>query len=770
MKSLIRFAALVLALGLTPTASSAQEVLSCKTWERFATENAQPAKGHLLLRGDVELTCDQFKFFAEQVDVYTEEDRMTAFGNVLFTSPDTRITAARLEFNLKTKTGIFYDAAGTARVKPALVDSRSMFGTQEAEMQFRGEKLERLSERKYRLTNGGFTSCLQPTARWEFTSGSVTINIDNYVVARNTTFRVKGVPLFWLPIIYYPLQEDDRATGFLMPGYGNSQAYGHTMRNAFFWAIGRSADATFEHNLFSKAGQAFNAQFRYVASLGSRGDLRFSLLDEKAYVIRQPNGAEFSRPAARSMQVRGDVTHELPKNFRLGASANYTNDITARQLYQQNFYQSSNATSSINANISGSVAGLQIGALFSRNEIFTGTESSYLTGSAPRLTISRAEQPIGNLPIYWSLSGEAVGILAETRTATTTDERNRFRADFQPTLRAPLSKLPWLNVSTSLAFRTTWWSRSFDPDTTTVVDEPISRQYLEMQANLTGPIFGRIFDTPGAGFAQRWKHVVEPSVTFSRTTGVDKETVFDRIIPGYDAGDYVVGGATRITYALTNRLYTKRGEGVQARVRELAAFVLRQTYATDPLATLNDQNYFNSFTGEALSSKFSPIGASLRFAPTDANVTDVSAEYDTQFNAIRQVSARTALRMGTNLDLSAGWSQTRFILGLPGFDNPDRTSHFLNTSTTLRTTGNKYGSTVDLQYDLKRDLFLNQRITAYYNAQCCGVGVEYQVAQIPAFGSGQNFKDRRFNLSFTLAGIGSFSDFFGAFGADPYRR
>ena len=30
--------------------------------------------------------------------------------------------------------------------------------------------------------------------------------------------------------------------------------------------------------------------------------------------------------------------------------------------------------------------------------------------------------------------------------------------------------------------------------------------------------------------------------------------------------------------------------------------------------------------------------------------------------------------------------------------------------------------------------------------------------------------DRRFNLSFTLAGIGSFSDFFGAFGGDPYRR
>ena len=214
MKLPISIAALVLASTLAPKTASAQDVpISCKQWERLQMESSQVEKGHLRLRGQVELTCDQFKFFADDVDVYTEQDRLVAVGNVLFASPETRISATRVEFNLKTKTGTFYDAAGTARVKPQIVDTRSMFGTQEAEMQFRGEKLERLSERKYRLTNGGFTSCLQPTARWEFTSASVTINIDNYVVARNTLLRVKGVPLAWLPIIYYPLQEDNRATG-----------------------------------------------------------------------------------------------------------------------------------------------------------------------------------------------------------------------------------------------------------------------------------------------------------------------------------------------------------------------------------------------------------------------------------------------------------------------------------------------------------------------------------------------------------------------------
>ena len=30
------------------------------------------------------------------------------------------------------------------------------------------------------------------------------------------------MPVLYLPAIYYPIQDDDRATGFLMPTYGTS--------------------------------------------------------------------------------------------------------------------------------------------------------------------------------------------------------------------------------------------------------------------------------------------------------------------------------------------------------------------------------------------------------------------------------------------------------------------------------------------------------------------------------------------------------------------
>ena len=61
-----------------------------------------------------------------------------------------------------------------------------------------------------------------------------------------------------------------------------------------------------------------------------------------------------------------------------------------------------------------------------------------------------------------------------------------------------------------------------------------------------------------------------------------------------------------------------------------------------------------------------------------------------------------------------------------------------------------------------QDNFLQQRYFAYYNAQCCGFLVEYQDVQLRR--AAQVPQDRRFNVSFTLAGIGTFSNFLGAFG------
>jgi hypothetical protein len=61
---------------------------------------------------------------------------------------------------------------------------------------------------------------------------------------------------------------------------------------------------------------------------------------------------------------------------------------------------------------------------------------------------------------------------------------------------------------------------------------------------------------------------------------------------------------------------------------------------------------------------------------------------------------------------------------------------------------------------------VSQTILGHYNTQCCGIIVEYQKFNYGAQSAAVIGvpKDHRFNISFTLAGIGTFADLFGAFG------
>jgi hypothetical protein len=58
---------------------------------------------------------------------------------------------------------------------------------------------------------------------------------------------------------------------------------------------------------------------------------------------------------------------------------------------------------------------------------------------------------------------------------------------------------------------------------------------------------------------------------------------------------------------------------------------------------------------------------------------------------------------------------------------------------------------------------------ASYTSQCCGVAVDYQTVNLGITAIGNVTHDRRFGVSFTLAGLGSFSNPFGGMGNNSGR-
>jgi len=764
-----------------PRAAAAQALEGCgKQWEQLSSGFVRVGEHHFRRTGNVQVTCADMMFFADEMDLHTDKNVLTASGNVVFTSGGNRIGADRMEFDTKTRTGTFYNASGTATLGDRV--DRSLFGTQEPDAYFYGEKIEKLGPRKYRISRGGFTTCVQPTPRWEITSGTATLTLDEYALLRNSVLRVKGVPLLYLPVFYYPIQEDDRATGFLLPTYGNATYRGHTLSNAFFWAIGRSHDATFFHDWFSKTGQQVGSEYRYVLGPESTGNARASFLKEKATEIALPGGGVASQPASQSYRIDAAANQRLPFGMRARGQAQYFSSLQTQQLYQQNVYDASNRRRSFGVNVGGVWGTHSVSATYDRNEVFNlqNERNSNLYGSAPRINYSRSERPIGGTPVYFGLVSEYVSHVRRDQQLVPVDgvpqqvviDRGLQRVDALPQVRLPFTRWPFLTINSTAGWRTTWWSESYDPNTLNQtppvppvqINEPLTRSYVDLQSTVTGPVFTRIFNTPGSGYADKFKHVIEPAVSIQRTTAIDE---FDRIVR-LDGTDSIVGEATRISYGLTNRVYAKRRKGsAPGAAREILTFGLAQSYYTDANAARFDQNYQTSY-GTAPPSRLSPIAAIVRGSPTDDLNGELRAEYDTDIHLLRTINASGSWRR-QHVDVIANWSLRRTPL-TPNSNAELRRDQYLNAATSVRTSQNRIGGRYSFHLDLENWALLEQRIVAYYNAQCCGIGVEYQTYNFAGFSAPGVPKDRRFNISFTLAGIGTFSNLMGAFGGNTVAR
>ena len=279
------------------------------------------------------------------------------------------------------------------------------FGGQDPDVYFYGEKLEKLGPRKYRITRGGFTTCVQPTPRWEVTSGSVVLNLDDYAIANNTVLRVKGVPVFYLPILYYPIRNDQRATGFLLPTYGASTLRGQSLSNAFFWAINRSQDATFFHDWFTRTGMGEGSEYRYIAGLQSAGNVRAYRFVQHETQYTQ-SGQTTTLPAKNSYEFTGAVTQALWGKARVRMRLDYFSDVLTQQLYHQNIYQASRRSRLIEAGASDVFGPLSTTLLYQRNETFNSDTSSVLYGSTPRVSAILAPQQLFGAPIYASMNSE----------------------------------------------------------------------------------------------------------------------------------------------------------------------------------------------------------------------------------------------------------------------------------------------------------------------------------------------------------------------------
>lgn len=751
-------------LGAPSSALAQSELAGCKIYlVRSTTAVNNRVTNSSVLDGTpsapVGIDCDEMQFSADHIESFQSDGRVVATGNVVFVSGTNRIAAERMDFNTKTKTGTFYVAAGTATLREKA--DPGLFGTQEPDLMFRGDEVHKLGDRKYRIVRGAFTTCVQPTPRWELVSGSITLVLDDYALLTNSWFKVKSVPLMYLPIFYYPIQEDNRSTGFLLPIYGTSTVRGQSFSFPFFWAIGRSHDATMYYDWFSKGGQQYGGEYRYIASPGSQGRATMSMLNQSAIPL-EGSTTEFSA-ARKSYDIVGGLTQRLPGNLFARANANYASSIETRQLYQQDVSQATDRRRGFGGNLTGAWSAYTLSVTADKTDTFFGNQSFTTYGTLPRVTFGRGERPIAGSRIYFGASSEFVTLVRNsTSDGVRANDQGLSRVDLSPTVRIPFTRWPFLTFNSSVSWRGTYWTESIDilDEDRAQIPDAIGRQYFDFRTRITGPVFNRIWNTPGGGYAEKFKHVIEPSVSIQRTTAIDN---LDRIVQ-LEGVDQIVGSVTSLRYGVVNRLYAKKETA-----REILSATISQSYHTDARAAQRDRDYQSTtYTEDPTATKFTPLAFVFRGAPTQSLGIDFRTEMQARLHKFTTLAANGSFT-GSWLQTSGGWSRKRFVPNLRGFEEALATN-YLNGAATVRRAGGRLGGTYSFNYDLRRDTFLQQRYIGFYNAQCCGIGLEYQTFNYQGSSFGSLIpQDRRFNVSFTLAGIGTFSNLLGAFGGGQGR-
>ncbi len=130
-----------------------------------------------------------------------------------------------------------------------------------------------------RLKDGTYTRCEPGENTWHLQGNNVTLNpATGFGSATNVTLRVKDVPVFYTPYIYFPI-DDRRQSGFLAPSIGSSSDTGFSLQTPYYFNLAPNFDATLYPHLMTDRGLLMEGEFRYLTR-SSEGQFGAAYLDD----------------------------------------------------------------------------------------------------------------------------------------------------------------------------------------------------------------------------------------------------------------------------------------------------------------------------------------------------------------------------------------------------------------------------------------------------------------------------------------------------------
>jgi LPS-assembly protein len=223
--------------------------------------------GVAVAEGNVELGLGTRTMRADRVRYDSTSGEADLTGKVRYKDADEEFAFDRITINLDSETGVLYN--GTIRISSSnyLISS---------------EKIEKTGKSSFLIEKGMLTTCpCDPEPDWKFEVRRARVTLDRYAVGKDITFRIRGVPVLWLPWGAFPVKMT-RQSGLLMPNFSSNRSRGYALQLPYYQVINRWSDATVTLDAMSRRGYRPEAEYRFVLNPESAGALHATIFRDRA--------------------------------------------------------------------------------------------------------------------------------------------------------------------------------------------------------------------------------------------------------------------------------------------------------------------------------------------------------------------------------------------------------------------------------------------------------------------------------------------------------
>jgi LPS-assembly protein len=502
----------------------------------------------VIATGNVEITRGRSRLMADRVEINRATGEAVAEGRVVFYDGEDQLTGQRIEYNLKTGTGVVYGA--DARAEPSY--------------RITGERMDRLGEGVYRIRKGMFTTCEDDPPTWSFRFGSATADLNDYVYGTDASFWVKDFPLIPFVPFFAAAIRRERQTGFLFPKLGSSSSKGFYVETPFFWAIDDSKDATIAPLYYSRRGEGFTGEFRYIASESERGRANVFFMQETA----RHDASRFTGTMRQDWRLASRTWLKIDANGVSDDNVIRDYGDTLRQLSSQRVESNIFLTRSWDTwNLVGDLF------LYQDLTVRRPTELWRL----PDISLVGTRQPVfGVSGLLFQASAGLVKFVRDVGSDGT-------RLDLHPQLSRPISLGGYATLTPFLGGRLTAYDRTVTGERLSVsagrVEETNHdarvRRLLEAGTDLESKI-SRVFTADGWWGTEALLHTVEPRVRYGWIGGEDMSR-----LPQWTLGVDDIQKTSVIEYSLTNRIRARSVAAVDAEALRWELFRLTLGHSYD---------------------------------------------------------------------------------------------------------------------------------------------------------------------------------------------